>query len=272
MGLARREFLRVSPDDLDGSWRAVKAAVVRGVVAGQFASARLAEDYVAACLAEQGLSVSPDGAVSPPAFAGWASDGRELGSLLDQPVIGAKVAIADGTTAEEALAGAMNRMLTIAQTQVSDAGRQAVSVGIASRPTVGWTRMVSAPCCSRCAILAGKWFRYSAGFLRHPKCSCTHIPAAEDSYGDVRTDPQALVRAGEVRGLSKADEQALSDGADLSQVVNVGRRKRSGMTTTVGTTRRDVPNARLTPEGIYRVAGADRAEALRLLRVHGYLQ
>lgn len=106
-------------------------------------------------------------------------------------------------------------------------------------------------------------------------CDCRHIPASEDMAGDLRTDPAAAVRSGQVTGLSAPDKQALDDGADLNQVVNA-RRGRDGLTTSEGTTRRGVAGhrlrgrQRLTPDGVYRVA-ADRAEAISLLRANGYV-
>lgn len=108
-----------------------------------------------------------------------------------------------------------------------------------------------------------------------------HIPAAENIAGDFRTNPEAAARAGQVTDLRPAEKRALAEGADLSQVVNA-RRGSQGLTTTEGATRRGLAGqrlgaqrgrraTRLTPEGIYTSAGDDRAEAIRLLREHGYL-
>jgi hypothetical protein len=89
----------------------------------------------------------------------------------------------------------------------------------------------------------------------------------------------------EAAGLSKSDARAIEAGSDISQVVNAAQ----GMTTTnlfgrnvkattYGTTKRSAwrkahPNqpVRLRPEAIYQIAGQDREEVLRLLRVYGYL-
>lgn len=93
--------------------------------------------------------------------------------------------------------------------------------------------------------------------------------------GDLRTDPKAAVRSGQVTGLSTSDTEALDEGADLNQVVNA-RRGRSGMTTTEGATRGGLAGQRLggrqrlTPDAIYRVAEG-RTEAVALLRANGYL-
>ena len=61
--------------------------------------------------------------------------------------------------------------------------------------------------------------------------------------------------------------QALADGADLGQVVNI-RRKAAGLLEAGHALTR---GGRPTPAGIYRLA-SDRADALRLLKRYGYLR
>jgi hypothetical protein len=80
-------------------------------------------------------------------------------------------------------------------------------------------------------------------------------------------DPDELVRTGQVRGLSKADMQALEDGANLNRVVNVRSKKAGLLVAGQALTRAGKP----TPAGIYRLAGEDRDKALTLLAQHGYI-
>jgi hypothetical protein len=101
--------------------------------------------------------------------------------------------------------------------------------------------------------------------MRHPGDDCVTVPVAEADDSLV-TDPAAMVRAGQIRGLSKADREAVLDGADLGQVVNV-RRSAAGLTEAGQVLARA---GRPTPAGIYRVAG-DRDEALSLLERFGYV-
>ena len=54
------------------------------------------------------------------------------------------------------------------------------------------------------------------------------IPATAEAAPDLVADQTDLIRQGKVTGLSKADQQALAEGADLGQVVNV-RRYSSGL-------------------------------------------
>jgi hypothetical protein len=149
---------------------------------------------------------------------------------------------------------------------VQDAGRSAESVAVAARPRVGYTRYLSPPSCSRCAVLAGRTYRFSQGFQRHPGCDCTMIPAAENAGKDLVSDPTDLIREGKVTGLSKADMRALADGADFNQVVNV-RSAKAGLLESGRVLARA---GRLTPEGVYRLASS-REEAVALLRRHRYL-
>lgn len=262
---AAQLWARVDPDNVN-NWRFLAPQLETSIVAAQFRAASTADNYVAAALDEQGIDIASEAAVAPDAFVGRASDGRPLASLLDQPRIATLMALADGVDITRAMARGRAKVQTISATMVQDAGRSAVSVSMFSRPGVGYVRMVNAPCCSRCALLAGKFFRSNQGFARHPRCDCVHAPTTADHADTAGTDPDALVASGQVHGLSRADMDALSEGADLGQVVNA-RKGRSGMTTTQGRTR---GRGRLTPDGIY-ARGLDRDGTLRLLRENGYL-
>lgn len=282
--------------DFDSTWPRVAPLLVALLSGAQLGAASAGAEYIAAVLAETNQDGDPVAEVDPRAFSGVASDGRELDTLLYGAVIQAKVASGNGLPASLALEVGSRWLDQVVQTQVADAARGASQVAMAARPGVfGYVRMLNLPSCSRCVILAGKWFGWNDGFLRHPRCDCRHIPASEDMAGDLRTDPAAAVRSGQVRGLSIGDRQALDDGADLNQVVNA-RRGRDGMTTSEGTTRRGYASyvqreaarqrgevarevrvagrrrvqGRLTPDAIYQVA-ENRADAIRLLHANGYI-
>lgn len=155
----------------------------------------------------------------------------------------------------------------LVQTMVSDAGRTAQSVDFARRPKVaGYVRFVNPPCCSRCAVLAGRVYRHSQGFQRHPLCDCGMQPVGDDVPDGMVTDPSELIANGQVAGLSKGDRIALDNGADLGQVANV-RRKKAGLTEGSSVLER---GGKLTPQGILR-ATDNRDEQVALLRRYGYL-
>lgn len=271
------------------SWQAEQLAAK--VAAVQLLLARGADSYVAAVLDEQGLETAGVGSLDARAFAGVAGDGRSLVTLLDEPRIRAKMLIGEGLGAQQAWDRARSSLRLMSVTAVQDAGRGADSVAMVARPHVGgYVRMLNLPSCSRCTILAGKFFRWNQGFQRHPKCDCRHVPSNEDIAGDLRTDPLGAFRSGQVTGLSRADAQAIEDGADFGQVVNAQR----GMDTAdtvrgqLGVTREGVTKRglfgrseiaasrspgkgiRLRPESIYQIA-KDRDDALRLLKRFGYL-
>lgn len=153
----------------------------------------------------------------------------------------------------------------IVESIVTDAARAAESVAVAVRPDIYHVRYVNPPCCSRCAVLAGRIYRWSSGFERHPGCDCSMIPTTVAS--PYAQNPDDLVAQGLVAGLSKADREALRDGADLGQVVNV-RSKRAGLLEAGHALTR---GGRPTPAGIYRLA-SDRTEALDLLQRYGYIR
>ncbi len=263
--------------EFDDSWRLVGPRLTALLTAAQLAAATGGAAYIPRSLAETGEAAGAVAEVNPRAFAGYASDGRPLDSLLYGAVTSAKSGMSSGLSWQAALDRGGRWLEGAAWTQVSDASRSAAGAAIAARPKVtGYVRVLNAPSCGRCAVLAGRWYRWSSGFQRHPRCDCFHRPGAAQS-GDL-TDPQAyfegLSRGEQDRLFGKAQSKAIRDGADVGQVVNAGR---STVTaggrkfTTVGRgPARGVP--RLTPDQIYIEAGSNRDEAIRLLIRFGYLR
>ncbi|WP_236243137.1 hypothetical protein [Streptomyces sp. CC228A] len=239
VGAVQRLWRRIDPADITGSWTAVAPVLVGTVAAGQFEAASMADPYVAAVLEAEGAESRPSGVVSAAAFAGQASDGRPLSSLLYQPVIDWKLRIAAGQSVRDAQRGALAGALRITATQVADAGRTAVGASMAGNRTIrGYIRVAAAPCCARCAILSGKEFGWNAGFARHPRCDCIHVPATLVARGrggrlrvpaapglvtDARAYFSGLSRAEQDRIFTRAGAQAIRDGADISSVVNARR-------------------------------------------------
>lgn len=156
----------------------------------------------------------------------------------------------------------------LTSTMVTNAFSTASTVDMLRRPKLtGYVRYLSPPSCSRCAILAGRFYRYSTGFQRHPRCDCTMRPSTESVGASLVSDPMAAFKSGQITGLSKADTEAVQNGADLGQVVNV-RRAAAGLTDGSSVIAR---RGRLTPSGIQRVA-TDRDDAIRLLTKFGYIR
>lgn len=220
-------------------------AVARSVQTYQAAAVQLSLEALAATLAEQSISTTAEATVAPY-------------SLL---------------TATQAVAtmvgnaSSVDAVARLVQTLVTDASRTTRAVDQATRPAVtGYVRSLQVPSCGRCAILAGRVYRYSQGFLRHPRCDCLMTPTNEANGRHLVTDPTEAFRRGQIRGLSAADVASVNAGADLGKVLNV-RRKAAGLT--VGSSVISRAGV-LTPQGCLTVA-SDRAQALELLRKFGYI-
>lgn len=221
---ARSTWQRLDPQNLDASWIRFAPRMLLLVAAAQQRAARQAVAYVPAVLDEQGIDAPPAGEVRIAPLVGVASDGRPLDSLLYEPIIRTKQLVGEGAAVSSAMGSGLASLQTIIATQVMDAARGAAGIGVTARPRIGYVRQLVTPSCPRCVVLAGKYYRWNDGFLRHPRCDCVHIPSVENRAGDYTTDPRLAIEQGQVRGLSKADTKAiLEDGADVSQVINAHR-------------------------------------------------
>jgi hypothetical protein len=289
---AGQVWSEVNLDRIAASWLDLMFSRVLHIVsAAQLAAARGASIYVDRIRRIRRRDRPPH-RVEHRRFAGIASDGRPLTTLLTQPAGTTLRAIRDGAPPRTAAVLGATQLDMIVRSEVADAGRVATGVEVTATPTLGYVRMLSPPSCSRCAVLAGRFYRWNSGFQRHPRCDCIHIPATEDQADDLRTDPQAyfdsLSEAEQNRVFTNAGAAAIRDGANLGRVVNARRGMtttasgrlttqrvmgRDVFTTTEGTRRRrgGAPPVRLMPEAIYLEARGSRDEAIRLLRLHGYI-
>lgn len=285
-----RWWRQLNPARLSQSWyEEVGPRVISAVMLGQRRAAEGATPYVQDVLtaARDEPAPRPEGRVNEQQFAGSASDGRPLDTLLYMPVVQSKQALAEGASLRKALERGRNSLVAMANTEVADAGRTADGAAIAAQPEFRWyVRVLTPPSCARCAVLAGRLYRWSVAFERHPQCDCIHLPTLRtpegvlDPWADAKTDPREAVLSGGVRGLSKADLQAIRDGADVSQVVNAhrgmyaaaGKKFTREGTTRSGYARLFMPSGspRLRPEEIYKQADS-RTEAIRMLKQFGYL-
>jgi len=220
------------------------SAVASVVIAHQVANVQTSEQAVAEMLAEQEIDSIADALLNVLAFTTTPQEVDRMIAAVD-------------TDFE------FDRLV---ESIVQDAARAAESVAVAVRPDIYHVRYVNPPCCSPCAILAGRAYRWSTGFQRHPGCDCVMIPTTVAS--PYAQDPEQLVREGKVTGLSKADLRALADGGDLGRIVNVRSKKAGLFQSGQALTRAGRP----TPAGIYHLAGDDREKALALLRQHGYIR
>ncbi|MCW2900230.1 MAG: hypothetical protein JWO67_2495 [Streptosporangiaceae bacterium] len=201
--------------------------MVSFLTAVQAEAARGAQDYVTAAVQRWGASSDPAGTVNTAALAGVAADGRPLDSLLSYPAFQVDAFVANGMDPGQAMAIGQRHLERIATTETQDAARAATGVAqVNDRAVHGYVRMLTPPSCSRCAVLAGKFYQTNAGFERHPQCDCVHIPAVE-YLPDLSTDPKryfdSLSPEEQDRAFTIAGAKAIRDGADISQVVNARR-------------------------------------------------
>lgn len=290
----------------DTGWTLVGPSITATVLDAQRDVVLRATEFVPAVIQAAGQSATAAGTVNSEAFVGTTGAGYPVAESLAAATIIAKQAVSGGATVPQALVTAGTWLQQAVTTVLADTVRGAEGVERYTR-NVGYIRMVHGGACGRCVVLAGKWYRTNAGFLRHPRCRCTSIPAAENLANDWQTNPEAyfhsLTPEQQIKLMgSKANAQAVLDGADIGRVVNAYR-KTAGMSfaqaspiktrsnfrggvdkfTLEGTTRRagaaqqqaglrrNGPlQARLMPESIYRNA-ANREDALRQLKLYGWI-
>lgn len=214
----------------------------------QRAAAQDAADSVPLMLQEQGIDPQPEGETNISGLVGVASDGRPLDTLV-------------GTASTDF---AFDQIVA---TQLADVARMAAGItGMSSRGSVGYVRMLNPPSCSRCAVLAGKWYRWNEGFQRHPLCDCRHVPAGDEHLARAEgliDDPDeyfhSLSKADQDAMFTKAGAQAIRDGADINQVVNA-RRAAQG---------RNLAGGRLTLAEQKVLKGGRQRGRLERVDVHG---
>ena len=285
------------------------AEVVNTVAAYQYASATASAATVARWAGADGQLTVPE------VFAGVSSYGfpvsEPIVATIDQFVPAPVEPLPDIWWQDASKF--MQAVEQLIASEIADAGRTASQTEFVSRPDwQNYVRMLNPPSCARCAILAGRIYRDLDAFDRHPGCDCVMVPvqnweAAHDAglvssfedlfqrgqLGSHRTLDDGSKQFEE--GLSRADMQAIRDGADPIEIVNArraGLRAPAGITnayttdlfgrrvkaTKYGTTvrarwRKANPTrlVRLRPESIYKFA-EDREDAIRLLRLYGYIK
>lgn len=261
--------------------------IVATVATYQYASAVSSASAIAGMADSSSLSTLS----IPRAFAGISSHGFPISepiiATIDQYAPAPLAPLPDAWWGDS-----LDFMAAVEQliaSEVADAGRSASQVEFVARPDwTNYARVLNPPSCKRCVPLAGRIYRDLAEFKRHPGCDCVMVPveswqAAHDE-GFVFS-PQEAFDKGYIRDLTIAETQAINDGADINAVINSSRGittptvfGRKVKATTSGTTKRaewrkNNPTrlVRLRPESIYDFA-KDRDDAIRLLRLYGYIK
>lgn len=307
------------------AWRDdVGPQVVEVISGAQGATAARSATYAAAALSELRMDAADPNPIDPDGFTGITGAGFPIGERAYSAVLATVNSYYDNRTrgaddadsARSALADGERYMAAVAAEILADVTRAAEAVAFASRPWVdGFVRSPEPGACSRCIVLAGKFYLFNEGFQRHPRCRCNHVPAPP--FKDDRdrllnaTSPDryfgSLSKAEQDATFGEAGADAIRAGADIGQVVNARRGMskaqvfgRDVIVTSEGTTRRGLayrslsrgadPSAdkrrvvngrrqrvastqapRLMPESLAEIAGDDRDEFIRLLRINGFI-
>ncbi|WP_406113960.1 hypothetical protein [Kitasatospora purpeofusca] len=277
------------------------AAILRAVVAGQLSVAQGAQAFVGASMVAQGAIAAPLAELDAGALVGIAMDGRPLASLLYMPAITTARSLAAGEPPEMAALRGVTQMAMLTSTTVADTARTATSVAMTAHPRCqGYVRVVHAPACARCIVLAGRQYSHSTGFARHPKCDCGMDPVSDTSdrrFPDPKSIFDQMTAEEKHRRFGAAAVKAIEEGAHIDMVVNA-RRGMQTVTTTRGkvsitsesTTRRGLGGknlgelektgdtryarrgeTRMMPEEIFKRAQGNRDAELSLLKKHGYV-
>lgn len=273
--------------DFDSSWMMLRPDILHVVHVGRAAAVTSASQYTPALLAATVQVAPAQGSLNSARFLASAPDGRDMGTLLDESVIRAKVGVARGVSSTGAIESIGAWLTGMLLTVMADTRRAVVGADIVQRPAIaGYTRMLNAPSCSRCVILAGRWFRWNAGFQRHPRCDCIHVMSTSEAFArdqgfvsdpyeyfksltteqqDKMFRPHGVSRE-KAAQIGKSNARAIRDGADVFRIENVRLR---GLATAKGNLRYGTPS-RMTVDDIYRTAGT-RTNAIRLMEREGYI-
>lgn len=302
---ARKIWLQTDRDNLLSSWTGLLAGVLAVVAASQMTTAQASEPWLDRLLGDDPDQAQSD-RLNPAALVGVDGTGRPLAGVLMAPVWSALRLVTAGAPIVQAMARGHLLLDAVVRTAIADTGRAADSVAMISRPAVtSYIRVVEGGACSRCLVLAGREYGVSTAFARHPRCHCGMEPVTRE-HRPKPQDPRAVFDEMSAqqrqRTFGEAGAKAIAEGADLGQVVNARRGMTSAtvegrrlQTTAEGTVRGEfrrsefrrlqgegaIPRSqtirgfrperpRLMPEEIFRIAD-DRAHAVRLLRLHGYL-
>ncbi|MCP3800330.1 hypothetical protein NLX83_13785 [Allokutzneria sp. A3M-2-11 16] len=226
----QRLWNEIPAHELARLWPMLGPLLVEIVAAGQRAAASYAARAVKVVAADGAPVAQKPAELVPAAFAGLAVDGRSLLSLLWLAVDTVVRGLVAGVAPSEAHAAGLHRLLRFASGEVADTARVAMHAAMAADDRiVGYERVVVLPACGRCVILAGRVYRWSEGFDRHPQCDCGMQPLTAEQWRDrPRRDAprelfEAMTPAQRKKAFTKGGLKAIEAGADIAQVVNARR-------------------------------------------------
>lgn len=283
---AANSWKRVNPGSIVASWQILSTSIITALMVAQSSAIDSSNSALDSAFEEQNIDPL-DARIRKDAIVGtMPATGATLDAALAGVAYHALDRVGRGYSTNEAMQAGMVELSKLVQYGIADAGRASSQIRIGStKQKVGYVRMASLGCCARCSVLAGRYYAWNTGFLRHPNCRCVHIPAQESMADTFATDPyeafDALSKAEQDRIYTKAGAEAIRNGADMNQVVN----SRRGMTTSGRFTAEGVGKrgyykitseagrrgySRLSVDEILRRSGTDKERFVSLLTEYGY--
>jgi hypothetical protein len=235
------------------TWRDAVARIGTRLLTIQVALAGLADQYLTDVLEAQNASAAADGAINPGAWQDYTDGG---GSLLLNLVYSVAAVPRAGVASDLLERQVSDLASSIVLTGLQDTGRSSVQASMQTRPSAGaYVRMLNAPSCARCVLLAGRVYHRATAFRRHLRCDCRNVPTPEDVADDWTTNPatyfRSLSHAEQDRTFTAAGAEAIRLGGVKQVAINQIVNARAGISTvtaygrelqvtTTGTTKRAV--------------------------------
>lgn len=236
---------------------------------GQLTQALRAAQYLTDLADEYGMDRAPTRLVAR-SFAGTSADDRPLVDVLSYASRRAWAMLDAGADYAIANTSGAASLTRIVANETTQAGINAESVGMVAQPEmVGYVRLLNTPSCGRCAILAGKWFKWNDGFARHPTCFPAGVtvsgPSAEAATRRWYEGELVVIRTAGGKELpATANHPVLTDRGWLpAHFLQVGD-KVVGSTNAQGAVPLVVPHEQQMPTGI--------EDAFRSFNMNGLLQ
>ncbi|GAA4908095.1 hypothetical protein [Streptomonospora salina] len=213
-------------------WEAINDQAHSAVAEAQRDAALMALAYLQAHADACGVPDSDAPVVDvEAAVVGRSQTGKPLTDVLRTAQVQARSLIWGGMAPDQAWQRARSTLETTVRTEVADAAREVLNTGVSLDDRItGYERLVTLPACDKCLVLAGRFYRYSDGFERHPACSgCVHVPTYHvPGWGVIGGTPSDHTPDALATSLNPAERrevfgpegaEAIENGASVSPVV-----------------------------------------------------
>lgn len=186
--ITARAWKKVAPNSISETWQYQIPRLEQALAPLQKAAALSGALYVSQALEDQGIAFEGSDFVDVDSWAGRNAYGGPLSETLYHAAPHAKQLISEGRGVVPAMQMAGENLAITVASMITDVSRQGTQTVMATQPGVGYVRMLNPPSCKDCIALAGKFYRWNTGFLRHKYCDCIHIPSTAKSTAGARAE------------------------------------------------------------------------------------